>query len=148
MFKRNFFWNRIALRKENCKHVLGQLLLQEKKQTDSGSAIFCDDIQVCCLTLTLLVANLVNTNDEKFLQYTRNPGKWYSTESTQRELSNEYQQDRVSMVFKNICVLLLWTKVASALGGLNGFLGSAIFPKSRVQSLKITNRLLGKYLPM
>ena len=42
----------------------------------------------------------------------------YSYESTQRELSNEYQYDRVSMVFKDICVLVLWTKVALALEGL------------------------------
>ena len=41
----------------------------------------------------------------------------YSSESTQREPSNEYQYDRVKMVFKNI--LLLGTKVASALEGLS-----------------------------
>ena len=35
----------------------------------------------------------------------------YSYESTQRELSNEYQHDRALMVFKNICVLVLWMKV-------------------------------------
>ena len=44
----------------------------------------------------------------------------YSSESTQRELSNEYQHDMVSMFFKNLCVLLLWAKVASALEGLSG----------------------------
>ena len=43
----------------------------------------------------------------------------YSSKSTQREDSNEYQYDRVYMVFKNICVLVLWMKVASALEGLN-----------------------------
>ena len=43
----------------------------------------------------------------------------YSYEITRRELSNEYQHDRVSMVSKNICVLVLWMKVASALEGLN-----------------------------
>ena len=42
----------------------------------------------------------------------------YSSESTQRELSNEYQHDRVSMVFKRICVIVVWTKVASAFEGL------------------------------
>ena len=31
----------------------------------------------------------------------------YSSESTQRELCNEYQRDRVQMVFKNICVIML-----------------------------------------
>ena len=42
----------------------------------------------------------------------------YSFESTRRELSNEYQHDRVQIVFKNLCVLELWMKVASALEGL------------------------------
>ena len=42
----------------------------------------------------------------------------YSSESTQWELSNEYQDDRVSMFFKKICILVLWTKAASALEGL------------------------------
>ena len=45
----------------------------------------------------------------------------YSSESTQRELSNEYQYDRVKMVFKNLCILVLWTKVAKALKGLKLF---------------------------
>ena len=41
----------------------------------------------------------------------------YSFERTQRELSNEYQYDRVWMVFKkNLCVLR--TKIASAFEGL------------------------------
>ena len=44
----------------------------------------------------------------------------YSSESTRRELSNEYQDNRVSMVFKNVCILVGWTKVvASAKEGLN-----------------------------
>ena len=42
----------------------------------------------------------------------------YSYESTRQELSNEYQHDRVSMVFEHICILVLWMKVASALEGL------------------------------
>ena len=45
----------------------------------------------------------------------------YSSESNQRELSNEYQHDRVLMVFKNLCILVLWTKEASALEGLIEF---------------------------
>ena len=48
----------------------------------------------------------------------------YSSESTQRELSDEYQHDRVVMVFKNLCILVLWAKVASALEGLMSFLSS------------------------
>ena len=39
----------------------------------------------------------------------------YSSESAQQELSNEYQYDGVKMVFKNLCVLVLWTKEASAI---------------------------------
>ena len=42
----------------------------------------------------------------------------YSSESTHQELSNEYNHDRVSMIFKKIFILKLWTKVASALEGL------------------------------
>ena len=42
----------------------------------------------------------------------------YSSKSTHRELSNEYQHDRVVMVFKNLCTLVLLTKVASAFEGL------------------------------
>ena len=42
----------------------------------------------------------------------------YSFESTQRELFNEYQHDRIWMVFENVCVRVLWKKVASALRGL------------------------------
>ena len=44
--------------------------------------------------------------------------KRYSSESTQRELSNEYQHDRVQMVFKNLCVLMISMKVALAWEGL------------------------------
>ena len=43
----------------------------------------------------------------------------YSSESTQRELYNEYQHDRVQMFFKNLSFLVHWMKVASALEGLN-----------------------------
>ena len=42
----------------------------------------------------------------------------YSSESTHLELSNGYQHDRVEMVFKDLYILVLWMKVASALGGL------------------------------
>ena len=42
----------------------------------------------------------------------------YSSKSTQWELSNEYQHDRVSMVFENLCVLVLWMKIVLALEGL------------------------------
>ena len=43
----------------------------------------------------------------------------YSPESTQLELSNEYQHGRVWMFFKNLYVHVLLTKVASALDGLS-----------------------------
>ena len=43
----------------------------------------------------------------------------YSSESTQRELSNEYQLDRVYMVFRNLCIFVPWMKLASALEGLS-----------------------------
>ena len=64
------------------------------------------------LTRLLLMANLAYT---KMMQ-TRAHG--YSSENTQQELYNEYQNDEVWMVFKDLCVLVLWTKVASALEAL------------------------------
>ena len=42
----------------------------------------------------------------------------YPSESTQQELSKEYQHNRLSMVFKNLWVLVVWSKVALALEGL------------------------------
>ena len=50
----------------------------------------------------------------------------YSSESTQRELSNEYQHDRVSAVFKNLSILELWTKVVLALIGLMFVFGTVV----------------------
>ena len=44
-----------------------------------------------------------------------------SSESTLQELSNEYHHDRVYMFFKDLCIHLLWIKVALALQGLKGW---------------------------
>ena len=44
----------------------------------------------------------------------------YSIESTPRELSNEYQHDRVSMVLKHLWVVVHLTKVVYALERLTG----------------------------
>ena len=56
---------------------------------------------------------------KKLRKMTETMAHRYSSESTRRELSNEYQYDRVQMFFKNLCILVLWTKVASALEGLS-----------------------------
>ena len=53
-----------------------------------------------------------------FLKMTGTLTHGYSSVSIQRQLSNEYQHDRVKMVFKNLCILFLRTKVASTLEGL------------------------------
>ena len=45
----------------------------------------------------------------------------YLSESTQRELSIEYQRDRVQMVVKYLWVLVLWMKVDVILEGLSKF---------------------------
>ena len=42
----------------------------------------------------------------------------FSSDSTQRELSNEYQQDRVNMIFIIVHFFVHWMKVASASEGL------------------------------
>ena len=41
-------------------------------------------------------------NVQKSWKITETLAYGYSSDSTQRELSNEYQQERVSMVFKNL----------------------------------------------
>ena len=56
----------------------------------------------------------------------------YSSESTLRELSNGYQHDRMYMVLKRLCVLVLWVKVASALEGLNSHVVGSGIPVHRV----------------
>ena len=67
----------------------------------------------------LLVANLANTKIcKKPRKITETLANGYSSESTRQELSNEYQDDRVSMVYEESCILVLWTKVVSALEGL------------------------------
>ena len=47
----------------------------------------------------------------------------YSSVSTKWELSNEYQHDRGQMVFKNLGMLVLWTKVTLAFWGLFTYIG-------------------------
>ena len=47
----------------------------------------------------------------------------YSSDSSQGDISNEYQHDRVWMIFKNLCIIVLWTKIASALEGLKKLSG-------------------------
>ena len=65
------------------------------------------------LNLILVVANLANKKWCKKPRYNdRNPGIWYSSESTLRELSNGYQHDRFrwfSKIFGSLC--FKWMKV-------------------------------------
>ena len=58
-------------------------------------------------------------NDGKILKMIETLANGYSSESAQRELSYEYQQDRVWMIFRNLSILVIWTQVALALEGLN-----------------------------
>ena len=65
------------------------------------------------------MANLTNTKQSKIPEkITETLVCGYSSESTLWGLSNEYQHDRVYMVFKKYCVLVLWKNVASAVKGL------------------------------
>ena len=56
---------------------------------------------------------------QKIFKMTVTLAHGYSSESTQRELSDEYQHDSVKMVFQNLGILVLWMKVALALEGLS-----------------------------
>ena len=55
---------------------------------------------------------------QKILKTTETLSYGYLFESAQQGLSNEYEHDRVSVFFKNLCVFVLRMKVASALEGL------------------------------
>ena len=63
----------------------------------------------------LLVADFGQYKTRKMTETLANG---YSSESTQRELPNEYQHDRVKMIFINFCFFVHWKKVALALEGL------------------------------
>ena len=70
-------------------------------------------------TYILKVANFANTKVcKQSRKVTEILAYGYSSERTHRELSNEYQHDRVEMVFKNLCISVLWTKVALAFEGI------------------------------
>ena len=43
----------------------------------------------------------------------------YSSDSSQQELSNEYQHDRVKMIFIILCFFVHWMKVTPVAEGLN-----------------------------
>ena len=74
------------------------------------------------LTLTLVVANLVNTKCRKEnWKIIETFAIGFSSESTQRELFNEYQHDMVLTVIKNLCIPVLFTKVDFALEGLSAW---------------------------
>ena len=45
----------------------------------------------------------------------------YSSESAQRELSSEYQHDRVWMVFKYLCNLVLMDEGSLSIGRVNPY---------------------------
>ena len=68
----------------------------------------------------------------------------YSSESTPRELSNEYQHDRVSMIFKDFCILVLSTNVGSALEGLKLTLQCEKGLPSCTDEPKLYNKRQGK----
>ena len=65
------------------------------------------------LTLILLVANFASTKlRKKGERMTETLAYGHSSDNSQRELSNEHQHDRFKMVFKNLCVVVLWMEVA------------------------------------
>ena len=94
------------------------------------------------LTLTLLVASFANkklcknqkndwnlthgywsistqrelSNEYQHDRVTETLANGYLSESTQRGLSNEYQHRRVKMVFKNLCIIVLWTRSSLSIG--------------------------------
>ena len=93
------------------------------------------------LKLVRAVGHQLNPYATEFGQYKMRQRNWkitetlangYSSGSTQRDLSNEYQHDRDYMVIKNLCIIVPWTKVSSALEGLMIQLLTALERKKQV----------------
>ena len=66
-------------------------------------------------SLTCLVEMTVSLQNKM----TENLAHGYSSKNTQPELSNEYQLGRDKMVFKNLCILVLWTRSSLAIRRIN-----------------------------
>ena len=77
--------------------------------TGKAQSLAKPDSSMDLLRLLLLVGYLVKTNDAKKLNVTEPLSHGYSSKSTQ-ELSNEYQHDRVLLLFKNAFVFVLAKK--------------------------------------
>ena len=77
--------------------IIAQGAIQFSKSPQIKQKIkFLSFFNILSLTLMLLVANLADTKCFKIpLKMTETLAHGYSSESTQRELSNEYEHDRV-----------------------------------------------------
>ena len=73
----------------NCKSMLYFFIIQ-RSMTDTGGTLSLD-----MLTHMLLVANFRKKMMQNIWKMTETLAYGYSSKSTQRELSNEYQHDRV-----------------------------------------------------
>ena len=86
-----------------------QQQLATLSEKNSHTAMHLHELEVsqplCCWWLIWLIQN-----GEKKMTETLAHG--FSSKSTQQELSNEYQHEMFKMFFKNLCILVLWTKVA------------------------------------
>ena len=88
-------------------------------------------------------------NDANNLKNDWNPGTWVVIwECSQQELPNEYQYDRVWMIFKNLCILVLPMKVASALEGLKILAETAYHNKETVNLTHSRCLLWWKSVPL
>ena len=50
-------------------------------------------------------------NNAKNLKINETLANGYSSESAQQELSNEYQDDRVKIIFNFFCILVIWMNI-------------------------------------
>ena len=83
---------------------------------------------------------------QKNVKMTETLAYLYSSESTQGEVSNEYQHDRASMVFKNICIRVLCAKVASVLEGLRACCDGNSVIEAPALTFPISHHCLGSNL--
>ena len=88
----------------------------------------------------LLVANLDNTKRlQKTWKMTETLANGYSYESTQRELSNEYQHDRASMVFEKYLSPCPLDESSLSIRGVNTKQGQAFLFFMNLVSISLEN---------
>ena len=95
-----------------CEIILNSKVIV-KSILDPGNNIYKNSLPLCCGWLMW-----PQQNDANELKNDWSLAHGYSSEGTLWGLSDEYQYDRVKMIFIKVCLLVHWAKVAPTSEGL------------------------------